>query len=389
MPRGDAGEDWGFGAAAIDRLRKSSTDLVFSYAREGATGSQRISALITDLPQEPSPCHISDARFGGLRTEEFEDDAAIAWPGGVAGGQEVLQRQAACPFKAFADKRLGGRDVRDSEHGLNAAQRGSLFHTAMQTLWRDPRLGNSAGLHVAIATGELAKCIQDHVGLSLEKYRSEAGRWENEYLDLEEQRLCYLVMEWMMYESGRSPFDVEKVETETEIDVDGLRLNVRMDRVDKLEGDRVLIDYKTGLVKPTQWFGDRPEQPQLPLYAVRGKVKALQDIYFASLRPGEKPRFIGAVTGDASRLFPPKASVSDQGREDTAAPDREVFQNMLDGWRKTLAGLSRDFQSGVAAVDPKHYPKTCKFCAFDGLCRVAEMDRAVVDASAVSREDFE
>ena len=43
---------------------------------------------------------------------------------------------------------------------------------------------------------------------------------------------------------------------------------VRIDRVDRLADDaRVLIDYKTGAAT-TDWRGDRPDNPQLPIYAL-------------------------------------------------------------------------------------------------------------------------
>ena len=43
---------------------------------------------------------------------------------------------------------------------------------------------------------------------------------------------------------------------------------MRIDRIDRLaDGARVLIDYKSGLAD-ADWRGERPDNPQLPLYAL-------------------------------------------------------------------------------------------------------------------------
>ena len=38
----------------------------------------------------------------------------------------------------------------------------------------------------------------------------------------------------------------------------------------------------------------------------------------------------------------------------------------------TLSALADQFLAGDAAVAPKQYPKTCRYCALPALCRVAE-----------------
>ena len=63
--------------------------------------------------------------------------------------------------------------------------------------------------------------------------------------------------------------------------------------MDKLaDGGHVLIDYKSErMLTPKQWDGPRPDDPQLPLYAVAAP-EDLAAVAFAKVRPGEM-RFIG------------------------------------------------------------------------------------------------
>ena len=81
-------------------------------------------------------------------------------------------------------------------------------------------------------------------------------------------RLIRLVTEWLLYESARVPFTVVETELETEVSIDGLELDLRLDRIDRLnDGSLLVIDYKSGDVSPKLWDLPRPDDVQLPLYA--------------------------------------------------------------------------------------------------------------------------
>lgn len=47
-------------------------------------------------------------------------------------------------------------------------------------------------------------------------------------------------------------------------------------------------------------------------------------------------------------------------------------EGVLSEWRNALDNLAGGFLDGDAAVAPKLYPNTCKYCALAALCRVAE-----------------
>ena len=53
---------------------------------------------------------------------------------------------------------------------------------------------------------------------------------------------------------------------------------------------------------------------------------------------------------------------------------KPLEDSMIAEWRNDLLNLANEFQRGDATVNPKHYPKTCKHCGLEGLCRVAETD---------------
>ena len=373
MPRGDAQQDAAFSSAVLERLQNNTVSLTFSHAHESANGTQRPAPLFTHFPEEVMT--PTTGRQAACLAEAFEDLPGLAWPGATheAGGQDTLKMQAACPFQAFAAKRLGARELRSSAHGLDAAQRGTLLHNVLQTLWNDPRMKSSAGLHAVVANNILNACIAEHVGKWLGRYAVDAGAWDEAYLQLEKQRLCTLIESWLLLELDRPAFEVENTEQKKTVDIHGLRLNIRLDRVDKLAGDdenagRILIDYKTGDVHASRWMGPRIDEPQLPLYAIAGDVDGLQDVFFAQLRPG-KVCFTGS-RAESQELVSVNAA-----KKQTAASQQD-FNAILAGWTEWLNETSRQFQEGLAGVDPKKGAETCKHCAMGGLCRIAESGRA-------------
>jgi probable DNA repair protein len=368
MPGSSAQQTQLFASSVLDRLRDSAAELVFSYSKEGTEGAQRPSALIANIPAENTD---SVSYAAPVLVEPFTDEMVVPWPGGrAAGGQEVIKNQSACPFKAFAGKRLGAKELPSLEAGLNALERGTIVHNVLWTTWSDERMRDSANLRSLIVAGKLAALIDQHVATAFADYDLAASTaWEVNYLRLEKERVCKLVEQWLKYEDKRQPFAVEQSEKDEFISVSGLDLRIRMDRVDAVSGGRVLIDYKTGKVKSHAWQGDRPSEPQLPIYAVSGKVEELRDVLFAQVRPDEI-KYLSSIYKSKPDIFPENPPRSDA---------KSVFNALCEQWTAAIHSLSFDFQRGIATVTPKDYPQTCTYCDFPGLCRVAESSHAPED----------
>ncbi len=137
-------------------------------------------------------------------------------------------------------------------------------------------------------------------------------------------------------------------------------------------GEEIIIDYKTGKVEPKKWFGDRPEDSQLPLYAISAK-KTPAAVVFGIIRD-DGCLYKGVVT-DAGLLpgLPPKQSKANQYLIDAGYEMPETIKV----WRQVLHHLMADFLAGKAAIDPKHGLKTCdnSYRELRSLCRVAELDQ--------------
>jgi RecB family exonuclease len=172
-------------------------------------------------------------------------------------------------------------------------------------------------------------------------------------------------------------------EEQIEFTAGGVQVNLKLDRIDELEdGGRVVLDYKTGKVRPSAWFGDRPDDPQLPLYGVAanapdgagangGRVAA---VAFAQIRP-EVVGFSGVVRSEGVL---PDLPGNREGAVKDAADD---WPRVLQDWSAMLEDLGRGFCAGTAAVDPKNGLATCRstYCELAALCRIHEHAAAVGD----------
>jgi len=325
------------------------------------------SALIMDVELEliEAAQSLAQRLFAGIELEVWADDAGPALDSNEArGGSALFKHQAACPFRAFAELRLGARPLAAPVPGLDALVRGSLMHRVLEKVWR--ALGDSDALQRTDET-QLRDIARAAVNESLETLRPEhTDTLTERFTDLERERLISLVMAWLELERTReSPFHVIECEYRTTLRLGGLDVSVQIDRVDELDdGSRVLLDYKSRSPSPAQWLGERPEEPQLPLYA-QADVGQVAGIAFAQLRPGELG-FAGLAQREGVL---PRVSTPEKTR---GIPEGTSWTQLQSEWRDTLAALARDFARGEAAVNPKHYPRTCTHCSLGALCRISE-----------------
>ncbi len=369
MPHADSTADWKLAQQVTTRLKRSAAKCVFSFPAQNAEGVCRPSTLVSAAESmvASSALRLSIGVKDAIDAEEplpivVEEAATILpWPKEQdAGGAEILRRQAACPFQSFATRRLGARPMDATDWGLEARERGTVVHKILESFWLEIRTRDA--LLEARRDGRLHAMAERHVKAALDRYRERTLQhiWSQAYLDAEQERIVSLIEEWLDYEARRADFTVEAGEEKLSATVGELKLQVRVDRIDAVEGGRVIIDYKTGMLTGVSWDGPRPDEPQLPLYAGFGKIDDLKGVLLGRVRE-DNIKFIGRVE-DAGLVLP----------RDSKLTQPPYSAAMLQGWQNVLLDLAQQFLRGEAQVDPKQYPKTCKFCDLHGLCRIAE-----------------
>jgi probable DNA repair protein len=292
--------------------------------------------------------------------EHFTDDDGPVLDAGteVRGGAALFKDQAACPFRAFAHHRLGARSLDAADLGLDAMERGSLVHRVLELIWQ--ALGTQQQL-LSLPTPAVDALIHRAVDEALAPAVARRPQTFTErFTSVERGRLRGLVREWLDVERGRPPFAVVACEQSRNFRVGGIDGQLRVDRLDRLDDGRlVVIDYKTGNVPARPWDGGRPEEPQLPLYAITG-ADAVAAVAFARLRAGASG-FKGMAA--AADMLPEVKAVADWGQLQT-------------DWRRTLIALAAEFERGHAAVAPRDGEQTCRTCDLHSFCRVHELAAA-------------
>jgi probable DNA repair protein len=368
------------GASAEDALQHamrtvaawqgSAGEVVFSWPLHVDDAEAEPSRLVPAgleaiVPAGPVPTHAAGLALStGL--EVLESDPAPPLADKAHGGARVLELQAKCPFRAFAELRLAARPLEEPGLGIDARTRGNLLHAALEFVWRELR--GRTGLD-RLSPEDLDALVTRALDAAFAaRLPSEVG-----------VRAAQIEREWQRSAIGglieldrtRPDFEVVDIEAGLTTTFAGLALELRVDRIDRTSEGLVILDYKTGRATTSQWRGARPDAPQLPLYAVLAGTE-VQAIAFAKAGAREAAfKGVGASAGllpglDAAEKF----KLTDQDEAGFGWPE---LQRRWAGW---LAALARAHLLGIAPVDPKQ-PQTCRNCHLATLCRVspeAELD---------------
>jgi ATP-dependent helicase/nuclease subunit B len=342
-----------------NRWAVRAAQCVFSYANPGDGRAAYPSSLLPGAAATPRALlprpHWHALLAAAPALERLTDEAAPAFgPGERLHGVATLKAQSRCAFRGFAETRLQCERLEKPVPGFNERERGHLIHYALEHIWS--RLHASSAL-LSIAAGSQALLLDEAVTRALAKVcraRDPGPRWRVR----ERERMRNVLARWLDVERQRQPFEVERLEQGAlAVRHGGLEFNVRIDRVDRLaDGARVLIDYKTGMAS-ADWRGDRPDNPQLPIYALL-HPEGLVAVAYGRVNAGECT-FIAET--ERAAIFRPQGRIS-------TLEGRASLAELMKVWSQRIENLAADFAAGRAAVAPT--PDACRTCRLQGLCRV-------------------
>ena len=370
VPRSGASRELAYARAVTDMLVQGAPLVVLSYP-ETADGEPcapsalipaRAPSLDDDLHSRDSAEAIADA---GVRESLADERAPALAAGPLRGGVGVIAAQSDCPFRATARYRMRVEPWPEAADGLNASERGQLVHAAMAAFWRN------VGSHAALqASDETATRQRIDAAVSSARATLTPARWRllpPALAMAETARIAGIVTHWVeTCERPRPAFDVAHVEWSLPLNIAGLTLTLKLDRVDALGGGgHAIIDYKTGQVeKPSAWFAERPRAPQLGVYA-----QALQAVSppidvraaaYARLKVGE----IGAIGLAAdTELWPALMDVA-------ALREPNTWEGVAHRWQQQISSLAVELREGVATVTPRDNGAPCRTCGLQPLCRI-------------------
>ncbi len=363
MPRADPDTEHRLAHLRLRQLAGSAPEVFFSWPRQSDDEPLRPSPLLKDLPAgqpgDTPPPRLPALQRESAALESVVDETAPAVSGQVRGGTGLLRAYSACPFQAFGRYRLACEPLGQPAPGVNPMARGQLLHEALQIFWEE------TGDHETLASldaGDRRRRVQAAVDTVTARLADQGVLPEQPAIvDIEKIQAVARIQELLEVDLARPPFDVIAREERRVLQVGPLTLNGRIDRVDRVPGGTAVIDYKAGESGRSDWNGDRPREPQLPLYAV--SLPDVVAVAFANLKPG-RVAYQG-LARDAEAMGMVRPAKKDQGAEE--------WQALLDGWRDTLGGLAAGVAAGDARVDPRQGQTTCDYCGLQVLCRRDEL----------------
>lgn len=373
MPNASAEREWIFASQLMSRYVSSAPQVFASFANFKDAVPEKPSALLQGFDRQPAPQgDIVDKQWlqtqSGTPLEYLVDELAPAVDTQeleyLSGGSGLFEDQSHCPFRAFSRRRLGLSPLGEADVALSAAERGSLLHDALYQLWG--QLHDSATL-AATSVEDAAAAITQAVDSAVEAMpahrRSSLG---HAYFELEAKRLRHLLQEWLEVERQRSEFSVLAREESIELQVDQLKISLRVDRIDQLpDGAQFVIDYKSGRSSAQDWLGERPSRPQLTLYGL-AISETVAGLAFAQVRTREC-KYVGAGQIDVAEGV--ESNIEKLVKDKMSAKD---WEDLTAQWRDNLERLAREFLAGEAQVDPLS-SSSCTYCGLQALCRVGEV----------------
>ncbi len=375
-PRSSPQRELAVAQTITQRLLKTAPDCVFSYPAK-LDGEDVLPSPLLDTPDISTVNCVPGWQGHTWRIAITDADKplfeALKMPGKLVhatarGGSSILENQALCPFRAFASNRLGAEGLETPADGISPILHGSLVHSVLEQFWKETK--TQAEL-LQLAAADLEGRIRKHVNDVSNEDRGLKQR--PAFRRVEAERIRRHVCAYLELEKDREPFEAVGFEREVHTQIEGQTIRLFIDRVDSLpNGDEIIIDYKTGKKQPKKWFGNRPEDPQLPLYAISAE-KTPAAVVFGIIRE-DGCEYKGVVT--QSGLFPglpPKETNSTRYLVEAGNQMPET----IDSWRQVLHQLMSDFLAGVAAIDPKNGRNTCgnSYCELQSLCRIGELEQ--------------
>ena len=371
MPHASAEREFMFCKQLTTQLISNAGSIIVSSAKTLQDKHLRPSALIDDISLVSECTYLSSEikqkKYTPAILDKKSDYQApeVSEREDVKGGTEIIRRQSLCPFMAYASLRLAAEGLEKLTDAPDALLRGSLLHKALELFWLKTTSQEDL---LKLSDNELQKLISTAVAQAISEINQ--FYFSGLMLEIEQSRLIKLLTQTMLLEKQRANFTVKALEQKQKYHFKKFIIQLKVDRIDQLEnGDYVVIDYKTGQPTMGQWFGERPKEPQLPLYCIlQDNINTLAFVQVRnnnclykgiSQNPDNFSTQITTIKAFEKVNYPYQAS---------------NWGAQKQRWQQTIEQLAEDFSLGKAAVDPLE-PSTCNFCDLHSLCRINECER--------------
>jgi ATP-dependent helicase/nuclease subunit B len=353
MPHALPERELQFAKKLMDRLCNCSPLSIFSYPSMSSDTPNLPSPFIANFPEFSPPPVERQTTASQLIPYEENYAISLTTSDHIGGGTSLLANQAMCPFRAFAAHRLHANSPPEISTGPDASERGQILHKAMEIIWL--QLENQQKL-LTLSRLELNNLINQAIQNAINPMVSyRPSSFSTLIQEIEISRLERIINACLEWDKQRPAFEVEALEKSFSVHLAEIPFQVRMDRLDRLEnGSKWVIDYKTTLPTNKPWNEDRPEAPQLLLYAILDPT--INALLFLQLKTGNlQCSGLSELQFSLPGMMPVKKT--------------EQWNEYQSRWFEQLTALANEFRMGHCPPQPTRI-STCARCEFQTLCRI-------------------
>lgn len=354
MPDADPDDTVTYARRLLMHLGSSARDVVCSYPLTEDDAEQTPSDLLRGLPVESQPArpdpgwHAATISQTGC-TVVVDDSVPKVLPGErVAGGAGTIARQLADPFSAFVAGRLGVKYLSPQAVGLPPRLRGNIIHDALCRLYADtPSRSDIRGW----TDDALLVRIEQALNSAFTRHERNTDAVLAELFKLERRRMSGLLRDFIAIDRERADFSIAFVEHDVDFAEAEVRLQLRVDRIDRLPDDTLaILDYKTGAPRRFLTSDGQPREIQLIAYAcaIGGTVSAVALVNVDS----REVSFVGAGISDT---------------------DEADWQHRLTQWKRLVEVACEEISGGDTRINKAQGVKDAR--SFNLLSRYTELRR--------------
>jgi probable DNA repair protein len=365
MPNASPERELQFTRSLTNRYSTAGKQVIFSYPLNDKENEVTPSSMITMYPEVERtaivehflPAHEFWAPARGVSSMTAEEQAVpfVGPEGRMNGGVGLFKDYFLCPFRGFARHRLRVQELEAPEEGVDHAVRGQLSHLMMYNVW--DTLKDHASLISAMEDPEQFEALLRGCAESTVEGWERSSHLSSRVQALEVSRLVTMALSWLQIDAARSPFRIVEMEADAVVDVHGVKIKIKRDRVDEIFGKGIaVIDYKENAPSLSGWNPDTMHEPQVPIGALTldnpGEVVAVA---------------FGALNRDKQAL---KGFATDPD----VSPSMEVqspaaFSDVKEKWDEALKGVSAKILAGNVDIDPVSENVACAKCELRAVCR--------------------
>jgi hypothetical protein len=257
-----------------------------------------------------------------------------------------VQDYAQCPFKAFARHQLKLQAQSNECLQPQSLEIGNLVHQSLEVLYESVKAQSDLLL---IKPEQITQVIsQQWEALNIQTHPQLA-----QILQVE---LAKRIQQWIAIDLERPEFTVDSLESKYVLKLNqDIQIQMRVDRIDQVGHQAVIIDYKTGYANIADALNPKFTSPQLPLYA-------LTQTY--------TPQIAYALIQHTPSLQ--SLDLSDQ----TAVNKRQSLRGyptvcsdtLKAEWKEKAMTLVGHYHQGHFSADPAS-ALICQLCEFSSICR--------------------